>query len=135
MSELAAPLRRAMESTGYLTGTEPAAATVRLAGNGGAGGGLARTPSFAPEAWWRSNPDATARHSGADLNQSRWGVDRPMPDRYVVMRGGTNMSVPSIANRLRPVVERSSLPTGLRRNRCHRTKGRQFHGKRRPALR
>ena len=67
MSELAAPLRRALERTGYLTGAEPAAATVRLAGNGGAAGGLARAPSFAPEAWWRSNPEATARHGGADL--------------------------------------------------------------------
>ncbi len=67
MPDLAAPLRRALERTGYLTGAEPAAATVRLAGNGGGDGGLARAPSFAPEAWWRSNPEATARHGGADL--------------------------------------------------------------------
>ena len=66
MTELAAPLRRALERTGYLTGAEPAAATVRLAGNGD-GGGLARAPSFAPEAWWRSNPEAGPRHGGADL--------------------------------------------------------------------
>ena len=63
MSELAAPLRRVLERTGYLTGAEPAAPTVGLAG----GGGLACAPSFAPEAWWRSNPEAAARHGGADL--------------------------------------------------------------------
>ena len=64
MSELAAPLRRVLERTGYLTGAEPAAPTVGLADGGG---GLARAPSFAPEAWWRSNPEAAARHGGADL--------------------------------------------------------------------
>ena len=63
MSNLAAPLRRVLERTGYLTGAEPAAPTVGLAG----GGGLACAPSFAPEAWWRSNPEAAARHGGADL--------------------------------------------------------------------
>ncbi len=63
MSELAAPLRRALERTGYLTGAEPAAASVRLAG----GGDLLRPPSFAPDAWWRSNPEATAQHGSADL--------------------------------------------------------------------
>ena len=63
MSELAAPLRRVLERTGYLTGAEPAAASVRLAG----GGDLLRPPSFAPDAWWRSNPEATARHGSADL--------------------------------------------------------------------
>ena len=63
MPELAAPLRRALERTGYLTGAGPAAATVRLAEDGD----MARPASFEPEAWWRSNPDATARHGGADL--------------------------------------------------------------------
>ena len=63
MSELAAPLRHVLERTGYLTEGEPAAASVRLAGTGD----LVRPPSFEPEAWWRSNPDATARHGSADL--------------------------------------------------------------------
>ena len=63
MSELPAPLRRVLERTGYLTEGEPAAASVRLAGTGD----LIRPPSFAPEAWWRSNPDATAQHGSADL--------------------------------------------------------------------
>ena len=37
MSNLAAPLRRALQRTGYLTGAEPAAPTVGLAGCGGSG--------------------------------------------------------------------------------------------------
>ena len=63
MSELAAPLRRVLERTGYLTEGAPAAASVRLAG----AGDLIRPPSFAPDAWWRSNPDATIQHGSADL--------------------------------------------------------------------
>ena len=61
MSELAAPLRQVLERTGYLTEGAPAAASVRLAG----AGDLIRPPSFAPEAWWRSNPDATAQYGTA----------------------------------------------------------------------
>ena len=48
------PLGRTLEATGYLLNGEPAAPSVKLAGSG-AGGWL---PSFGPDAWWRSNPDA-----------------------------------------------------------------------------
>ena len=48
------PLGRTLEATGYLLNGEPAAPSVKLAGFG-AGGWL---PSFSPDAWWRSNPDA-----------------------------------------------------------------------------
>ena len=73
MSELAAPLRRVLERTGYLTAGAPAAASVRLAG----AGDLVRPPSFAPEAWWRSNPEATAGHGSADLKVYFKFVERP----------------------------------------------------------
>lgn len=73
MSELAAPLRHVLERTGYLTAGAPAAASVRLAGTGD----LIRPPSFAPDAWWRSNPDATAQHGNADLKVYFKFVERP----------------------------------------------------------
>ena len=73
MSELAAPLRRVLERTGYLTEGEPAAASVRLAG----ATDLVRPPSFAPDAWWRSNPDATAQHGNADLKVYFKFIERP----------------------------------------------------------
>ena len=73
MSELAPPLRRALQRTGYLTGAKPAAASVRLAGSPD----LVRPPSFAPDAWWRSNPDATAQHGSADLKVYFKFVDEP----------------------------------------------------------
>ena len=73
MSELARPLRRVLERTGYLTEGEPAAASVRLAG----AGDLVRPPSFEPEAWWRSNPDATAQHGNADLKVYFKFIERP----------------------------------------------------------
>ena len=73
MSELPAPLRQVLERTGYLTEGAPAAASVRLAGSTD----LVRPPSFAPDAWWRSNPDATAQHGSADLKVYFKFVERP----------------------------------------------------------
>ena len=63
MSDLAAPLRHALEATGYLAGGLPAAESVTLAGTGRTLGvnsfARSRQPSFEPEVWWRSNSDST----------------------------------------------------------------------------
>ena len=48
------PLVRTLEATGYLLNGEPAAPSVKLAGSDAQGW----LPSFGPDAWWRSNPDA-----------------------------------------------------------------------------
>ena len=48
------PLSRTLEATGYLLNGKPAAPSVKLAGSGAQGW----LPSFGPDAWWRSNPDA-----------------------------------------------------------------------------
>ncbi len=63
MSELAESLLNVLEATGYLSAGRPAASSVTLAGSDDA-----RTsryqhtwhPSFAPDAWWRSNPESEA---------------------------------------------------------------------------
>ena len=71
MSELAEPLRDVLEATGYLTGGSPAAPSVALAGSAGAQAPHSRhvwRPSFAPDAWWRSNPESEAwGRSAVDL--------------------------------------------------------------------
>ena len=83
MSELVAPLRRALERTGYLTGAAPAAATVRLAGNGGGLVGHERRIS--------------ATTTG--------GVDRLRPTWYVTTMG----EPPGTVNRLSQM-DRASRP-------------------------
>ena len=57
---IAGPLGRALEATGYLADGECAAPSVTLAGSGA----RVRLPSFAPDAWWRSDADADRRGSG-----------------------------------------------------------------------
>ena len=63
MPELAAPMRYTLEATGYLSNGRPTAESVMLAGADRAPGvnvfARSRQPSFAPEVWWRSNPDST----------------------------------------------------------------------------
>lgn len=63
MSDLAGPLRDVLEGTGYLTDGAPAASSVGLAGSDN----HLRLPSFAPDAWWRSNPDPEPWAGRADL--------------------------------------------------------------------
>ena len=63
MSDLAAPLRNVLERTGYLTGGEPAAPSVALSG----ADNHVRLPSFQPDVWWRSSPEATAWPGSSDL--------------------------------------------------------------------
>ena len=62
MTELAAPLRSALEATGYLSQGRPAAESVMIAGAEGTAGVnffvRSRQPSFEPEVWWRSNFEA-----------------------------------------------------------------------------
>lgn len=53
MCELAEPLGRVLEATGYLADGASAAPSVTLAGSGA----HARLPSFEPDAWWRSDAD------------------------------------------------------------------------------
>ena len=57
---IAEPLGRALEATGYLADGASAAPSVTLAGSGA----HARLPSFAPDAWWRSDADADRRGGG-----------------------------------------------------------------------
>ena len=69
MSELAAPLRHALEATGYLSNGQPAASSV--------GGRFAlveppqndplRLPSFEPDVWWRSNAERLHSNANFDL--------------------------------------------------------------------
>ena len=63
MSELAAPLRDVLEATGYLSNGDPAAPTVTLAG----ADLPTRSPSFAPDAWWRSSPESSLWRGNVDL--------------------------------------------------------------------
>ena len=63
MSELAPPLRDVLERTGYLSGGKPAAPSVSLSGPGN----HVLLPSFQPDAWWRSSPEATAWPGSTDL--------------------------------------------------------------------
>ena len=73
MSELAAPLRTVLESTGYLRNGVPAAPTVGLAGTHN----HLRLPSFAPDAWWRSGADTTPWAGTADLKVYFKFVEEP----------------------------------------------------------
>ena len=57
---IAEPLGRALEATGYLADGASAAPSVTLAGSGA----RVRLPSFAPDAWWRSDADADRRGGG-----------------------------------------------------------------------
>ena len=81
MSELAEPLRNVLEATGYLAGGWPAAPSVALAGS--ANGQASRyqhtwRPSFAPDAWWRSNPESEAGGGSAvDLTVYFKFVEKP----------------------------------------------------------
>ena len=73
MSELAAPLRTVLESTGYLRNGVPAAPTVGLAGTHN----HLRLPSFAPDAWWRSGADINPWSGTADLKVYFKFVEEP----------------------------------------------------------
>ena len=81
MSELAEPLRDVLEATGYLTGGSPAAPSVALAGSADAQAYPSRhawRPSFAPDAWWRSNPESEAwGGSAVDLTVYFKFVEKP----------------------------------------------------------
>lgn len=58
---IAEPLARVLEATGYLQQGEPAAPSVNL----GDLNPYQQTPSFGPEASWRSSPPPSARSNGA----------------------------------------------------------------------
>ena len=75
MSKLAAPLRDVLEHTGYLAGGEPAAPSVALHGSDN----HVRLPSFRPDAWWRSSPEATAWPGRSDLKVYFKFVEQPDP--------------------------------------------------------
>lgn len=70
MSELAEPLRHALEKTGYLSenGQEaaPSVALAHTVESPMTSGPYAWQPSFEPDAWWRSNPEpfAPGVHAG-----------------------------------------------------------------------
>ena len=68
MAELAAPLRHALEATGYLANGQPAAPSVggRFDRVGPLGNDPLRLPSFEPDVWWRSN--AQRQRSSADFD-------------------------------------------------------------------
>ena len=93
---IAEPLERVLEATGYLTNGAGAAATVMLARSASLGadaaeanaadvtppvvpaGGHARLPSFDPDVWWRSDPDADRPGvGGAGLSVYFKYVDEP----------------------------------------------------------
>ena len=65
------PLGRVLEATGYLLNGEPAARTVSVAKSDThvitPSDVHTRLPSFRPEAWWRSNPEAGPWSGSADL--------------------------------------------------------------------
>lgn len=68
MSELAAPLRHALEATGYLANGQPAAPSVggRFDLDGPPQHDPLRLPSFEPDVWWRSH--AERQRSSADFD-------------------------------------------------------------------
>ncbi|MCY3840784.1 MAG: N-6 DNA methylase [Gammaproteobacteria bacterium] len=68
MSELAAPLRHALEATGYLSNGQPAAPSVgRRDLARSPQHDAVRLPSFEPDVWWRSNAERHRPSADFDL--------------------------------------------------------------------